>query len=114
MNLEKSVVKLPTTNLLLLSLSARSRRGVIEDIYECYASLPTELLTQEIRFAAHPKSKDRINKLHDSLYAVTYGMQDTDKRLRNLIKDGLDKDLFRKVTKQPDKGMLGWIFDSNI
>jgi hypothetical protein len=89
----------------------RSECTHIEDIYECYSLLPRELRSKELQ-TPHRISKDRIMCLWEFLHRIIYGAQEKGNRLRNLIKD-LDKDLFAKVTKQPDYGMLQWIFDSN-
>jgi hypothetical protein len=56
----------------------------------------------------YPKTKEKITHLYYFISNITTG---EDNKLRNLIKEGLDKDLFSKVTKKPDKGMLHWIFN---
>jgi len=84
----------------------------IEDIYECSSSMPGKLkiTVMELPIEFYPETREKITHFRDFISNITTG---EDNRLRNLIKEELDKDLFSKVTKTPNKGRLHWIFNSS-
>ena len=84
----------------------------LEDIYECYSSLPGNLKRklEEQSVANHIAGRDYITYLSWFLRVAIYGAPDRQTSIKSLIKEGLDKDLFEKVTKQSDQRMLISIF----
>ena len=72
----------------------------IEDIYECSSSMPGKLkiTVMELPIEFYPETREKITHFRDFISNITTG---EDNRLRNLINEELDKDLFSKVTKTP-------------